>query len=288
MVPFHWKIVVVATHTMRLAMTWTLYCIWLVMLMLMLMGMMEQATGLILRNGGFTSFGFSFGSAIDQHSGPSLMIQGGNENCTSTFPVSPSQRQSRLREFWRRFGKLRTVIPNEGYFDSSSDEQLSSIQLLATGAVSRTISQGLIHPLTTLKTILQLRRNSGSDLLHITQNVRPAQLFQGLDAQILFSIPHGALYYYCIQRLRPLLSERRLYAFPKLNKEFLNDFVTSSAATVLCSVISTPQMVVTDRVAAGTYSSSWTALTTILRNDGIAGLYSGWWPALAQKIPSYG
>lgn len=47
-------------------------------------------------------------------------------------------------------------------------------------------------------------------------------------------------------------------------------------------------MVLTDRLMAGLYPSFPAALRTIARTEGLRGFYAGWWPALAQKIPSYG
>ncbi|KAJ1390565.1 mitochondrial carrier domain-containing protein, partial [Ochromonadaceae sp. CCMP2298] len=47
-------------------------------------------------------------------------------------------------------------------------------------------------------------------------------------------------------------------------------------------------MVLTDRLMAGVYPSFPVALETIYRGEGWRGFYAGWWPALAQKIPSYG
>jgi len=47
-------------------------------------------------------------------------------------------------------------------------------------------------------------------------------------------------------------------------------------------------MVITDRLMAGVYPSFPEALKSIMKADGPAGFYRGWWPALAQKIPSYG
>ena len=46
--------------------------------------------------------------------------------------------------------------------------------------------------------------------------------------------------------------------------------------------------VLTDRLMAGMYPSFPAAMRSIIRADGLAGFYTGWWPALAQKIPSYG
>ena len=56
----------------------------------------------------------------------------------------------------------------------------------------------------------------------------------------------------------------------------------------MCSVISTPQMVLSDRLMAGVYPSFKEALTQIWKTEGLIGFYAGWRPALAQKIPSYG
>ena len=51
-------------------------------------------------------------------------------------------------------------------------------------------------------------------------------------------------------------------------------------STVVCSIVSTPQMVLTDRLMAGIYPSFPDAVQTILRNEGLQGFYSGWWPVL--------
>ena len=47
-------------------------------------------------------------------------------------------------------------------------------------------------------------------------------------------------------------------------------------------------MVLTDRLMAGIYPSLPSAVSNIIANDVIRGFYRGWWPSLAQKIPSYG
>lgn len=70
--------------------------------------------------------------------------------------------------------------------------------------------------------------------------------------------------------------------------EFLSDFTSSAISTIICSIVSTPQMVITDRLMAGMYSSFPDSVASIFKSEGIFGFYRGWWPALAQKIPSYG
>lgn len=70
--------------------------------------------------------------------------------------------------------------------------------------------------------------------------------------------------------------------------DFIQDFAASTISTIFCSIVSTPQMVLTDRLMAGIYPSFPVAVKSIFRTEGLAGFYTGWWPALAQKIPSYG
>ena len=66
------------------------------------------------------------------------------------------------------------------------------------------------------------------------------------------------------------------------------DFCTSALATVICSVVATPQAVLTDRIMAGIYPNLFFGIREKLENDGIRGFYRGWLPAVGQKIPSYG
>jgi len=159
-------------------------------------------------------------------------------------------------------------------------EQLTYLQTMTAGALSRSMAQTLLHPAHTYKTILQLRQ---SEAQRATAKLTLERLFRGIDAQFLMSLPHGAFYFFVIDQVKLVVGK---HISPKF--EFLADFASSTVSTVICSVISTPQMVITDRLMAGVYPSFPEALKSIMKADGPAGFYRGWWPALAQKIPSYG
>jgi hypothetical protein len=66
--------------------------------------------------------------------------------------------------------------------------------------------------------------------------------------------------------------------------EAFTDFSASAVSTVACSVVSTPQMVLTDRLMAGVYSSFPEALTSIFKSEGLRGFYAGWWPGKERII----
>ena len=156
-------------------------------------------------------------------------------------------------------------------------DKLTFFQTLIAGATSRTIAQTIMHPANTYKTMLQLKGKG-----HLV-NITPERLLRGADAQFIMSLPHGAFYFFVIDAVKKHI----LHKLPE-EIEFLGDFACSTISTFVCSIVSTPQMVLTDRLMAGVYPSFKTALVEIHRKDGMYGFYRGWWPALAQKIPSYG
>lgn len=163
----------------------------------------------------------------------------------------------------------------------SVTDQLTYMQTMTAGALSRTMAQTLMHPANTYKTLLQLRGNGGKT--GILTKLTPERLLRGVDAQFIMSIPHGACYFFIIDQVKT-----RLNGMLSSKYSFLQDFAASTISTVICSIVSTPQMVLTDRLMAGIYPSFPVALKSILSAEGVAGFYTGWWPALAQKIPSYG
>lgn len=86
------------------------------------------------------------------------------------------------------------------------------------------------------------------------------------------SIPHGALNFVVTERTKSLLAAATSNS--SVPQRFMNptlDFLASSISTFACSVISTPQMVLTDRIMAGIYSNFFVAVASILRKEGIRG-----------------
>jgi len=148
---------------------------------------------------------------------------------------------------------------------------------MAAGAISRTLAQTIMHPANTVKTMLQLK-STGRKI-----NLSPERLLRGVDAQFLFSLPHGAFYFCVIDQVKA-----RLNTLLPRSWQYARDFAASAISTIVCSIVSTPQMVLTDRLMAGVYPSLQEAVGSILKAEGVKGFYAGWWPALAQKIPSYG
>lgn len=150
---------------------------------------------------------------------------------------------------------------------------------MVAGAVSRSVAQTALHPANVVKTLLQTKGSFGA-ILPLTW----ATLSRGAGAQFLLSLPNGALHFAVLENTKTRMAEM----FPVKSASFLLDFASCSAATALCSIMSTPQMVLTNRIMAGVYPNLVTGVRSVIKDKGVLGFYAGWWPGLVQKIPSYG
>lgn len=157
------------------------------------------------------------------------------------------------------------------------------------GAVSRSVAQTIMHPANTMKTILQSDR--GTSLNQLMKFDQFGMLTRGAGANFLLSLPHGAVNFAVLEFVRgrlgvvaetvPLRRKRLDSIGPAL------DFTSSALSTICCSVISTPQMMITDNIMAGNYPNLPNAITGLYSDGGIIGFYRGWLPGLVGKIPSY-
>lgn len=177
-----------------------------------------------------------------------------------------------------------------------ADRRLRFWEAMLCGAVSRSAAQTIMHPANTMKTILQSKRvvpgKAPLTVRSFTQWKYAQRLTRGAGAQLLLSLPHGAVNFAVLEFVRRqmnhVVSQSR-YA-DVINRNFGPgmDFLSSAISTVCCSVVSTPQMMICDNIMAGTYPNLVTATRELMKEKGIAGFYTGWWPGIAGKIPSYG
>ena len=159
------------------------------------------------------------------------------------------------------------------------------------GAISRSVAQTLMHPANTMKTILQ--QNNAPSLTSMLTPQNLPTLMRGAGANFVLSVPHGAVNFAVLEMVRKelarvvkassYLSEREQKIGPAL------DFMSSAISTICCSVVSTPQMMITDNIMAGNYPNLPEAVKGLAaQGKGLSGFYArGWWPGLVGKIPSY-
>jgi hypothetical protein len=113
----------------------------------------------------------------------------------------------------------------------------------------------------------------------------------GAGANFLLSVPQGAVNFAVLEGVRTWL-DNLVESSPALSARadrlgFGLDFVSSAISTIACSVVSTPQMMITDNIMAGNYANMPAAIRGLAQDRGLMGFYAGWWPGLVGKIPSY-
>lgn len=196
----------------------------------------------------------------------------------------PGDRNSDEKESTsKRRGSLRTAKESRGGAAAAAAQvSLSFKQAMFAGAVSRSIAQTCMQPANVVKTLLQ-GRGTSKQLSKMSFSL----LTRGAGAQFIMSLPHGAFNYATLE----VILECTAKIFPDEWRERAGpglDFLSSSVATLVCSVVSTPQMVITDRIMAGMYPNLVSGVREIAKTSGLGGFYTGWSANVAQKIPSYG
>jgi hypothetical protein len=200
--------------------------------------------------------------------------------------------------------KMPTKDQNKNILSVSSPRSLLFWENMICGAISRSMAQVMMHPMNTMKTIMQADRGTITFKdLAASSNWRT--LTRGAGAQFILSVPHGALNFAVLELVLGKMTllvqrqtsaregnEKRRGRAPKGIQESRTlgpglDFISSCISTITCSVVSTPQMMITDNIMAGSYSNLPDAVRGLMSDHGVKGFYKGWWPGLAGKIPSY-
>eukprot|EP01038_Epipyxis_sp_PR26KG_P012968 gene12968-17389_t len=179
----------------------------------------------------------------------------------------------------------KKIISYFSQVDEKNKVVLNYYGLMLAGAVARSVSATAVHPLNVMKTMLQTKDGK-------MPAMKWSVLSRGAGSQFIMSVPHGAVNFAVTETTKKELARlsiklKWMQVIPQKILNPLLDFLSSAISTFICSVISTPQMVLTDRIMAGVYSNFFTAVYAIAVNEGIGGFYLGWLPALVQKIPSY-
>jgi len=190
---------------------------------------------------------------------------------------------------------------------SSYNRPLLFWENMISGAISRSFAQTMMHPANTMKTILQSRNSNryaqdlglaaGSEV-RIGELLKPRNLkmlTRGAGAQFLLSVPHGACNFAVLEYTRALMGKwfggggKGAKGNNGKKRTGLGlDFLSSGIATFACSIVSTPQMMITDNIMSGTYPNLPSAVRGLYSEGGINGFYTGWLPGITGKIPSYG
>ena len=218
----------------------------------------------------------------------SRIVAHAHARTTAFSPTSPASKKPATTA---RSTTPPSQIQRRAFQTKTALRPLSFWENMFCGAISRSLAQTIMHPANCLKTLLQ-NANSQS-MVDLIQPRQLHRLTRGAGANFLLSVPSGAVNFAVLELVRrklgslvdvdgddPKNSSRKALLGPSL------DFLSSCVSTIVCSTVSTPQMVITDNIMAGNYPNLPGAIQGI-STYGVAGFYRGWWPGLVGKIPSY-
>ena len=153
---------------------------------------------------------------------------------------------------------------------SSWKDKMLFRERLVAGAGARGVAQTVLHPIDVARTRLQAKG--------VTMTFTPKTFVKGVVPQFVLAFPAGALQF-------------ASYEFCKAKVAAVG--VTGGLAVVICgasgalaaSVIRVPQEVLKQRVQADIYPNAAVGLKTILREKGVAGLYTGYFATISRDVP---
>ncbi|XVF34377.1 hypothetical protein REPUB_Repub18cG0054200 [Reevesia pubescens] len=165
---------------------------------------------------------------------------------------------------------------------------------LIAGACAGVSSTLCTYPLELVKTRLTIEKNMYDGILDaflkILQKEGPAELYRGLAPSIIGVIPYAATNYYAYDTLRKVY--RKVFKEEKIGN--IETLLIGSLAGAISSTATFPLEVARKHMQVGAvngrqvYKNVLHALSSILEQEGIHGLYKGLGPSCMKLVPAAG
>lgn len=153
------------------------------------------------------------------------------------------------------------------------------------GALAGTVVSVSLHPVDTVKTIIQANSSGQSSFYHILRRTLVERgvlgLYGGLASKIACSAPISAIYTLTYEIVKGAL-------LPILAKDYhsIAHCAAGGCSSIATSFVFTPSECIKQQMQVGSqYQNCWNALVGCLQRGGIASLYAGWCAVLCRNIP---
>ncbi|KAK2910241.1 mitochondrial glutathione transporter SLC25A40 [Channa argus] len=169
---------------------------------------------------------------------------------------------------------------------------------LLAGSIARVGSATVISPLELIRTKLQYQKQSYRELTDCirsaVQNEGWLSLWRGLGPTLLRDMPFSALYWYNYERGKSWLCVQSNTKEPTFTITFVSGAVSGSIASIVTlpfDVVKTRRQVELGELQARNLSrqvssSTFNVMRRIVAQDGIVGLFAGFFPRLIKVAPA--
>lgn len=176
---------------------------------------------------------------------------------------------------------------------------------LVAGATASAAAVSALHPMDTLKTVIQKAAPAGaatsssatsavaaaagqpkslnivSALAATLRSGGVPALYNGLSASLAGQVPAGAIKFAAYETLTQAIAK----ALPGVSESPLFECGCAALAFVTASVVLVPTEVLKQRLQAGVYTSLPKAITSVLRDEGARAFYTGYTATLLRDVP---
>ncbi|MCL7044360.1 hypothetical protein MKW94_002183 [Papaver nudicaule] len=153
------------------------------------------------------------------------------------------------------------------------------------GALAGTFVSLCLHPLDTIKTVIQAHSTVQKPISGIVGSIIADRgvsgLYRGIASNVASSAPISAVYTFTYESVKASL-------LPLLPQEYrsIAHCTAGGCASIATSFIFTPSERIKQQMQVSSqYQNSWTALVSILKHGGLPSLYAGWGAVLCRNIP---
>ncbi|KAF8379512.1 hypothetical protein HHK36_028950 [Tetracentron sinense] len=173
------------------------------------------------------------------------------------------------------------------------------------GALAGTFVSLWLHPVDTIKTVIQSRHADQKSICHIGRSIISDRgirgLYRGIASNIASSAPISAVYTFTYESVKgallPLLPKQLASAMPAFSLEVslippvqeyhsIAHCMAGGCASIATSFIFTPSERIKQQMQVGShYQNCWNALVKIFERGGLPSLYAGWGAVLCRNVP---
>ncbi|KAM0864686.1 hypothetical protein ACQ4PT_043756 [Festuca glaucescens] len=226
---------------------------------------------------------------LEQHN-PSTCehIQLQDSTCTlaGVAVVPPNADQYAYGEYMSQEHPVDKCSPGfESSFHHRFHGAITANKHAVAGAVAGTVVSISLHPVDTVKTIIQANSSGQSSFYHILRRILIDRgvlgLYGGLASKIACSAPISAIYTLTYELIKGAL-------LPTLPKDYhsVAHCAAGGCSSIATSFVFTPSECIKQQMQVGSqYQNCWKALVGCLHRGGIASLYAGWGAVLCRNIP---
>lgn len=153
------------------------------------------------------------------------------------------------------------------------------------GAVAAAAAVTAMHPLDTVKTVVQAAGSNTTSAVSAIANVvrtggLPA-LYKGLPISLSGQVPSSAIKFAAFE----IFTQFAKKAMPKHAANAVVDFTCAAMAFLCCSVAVVPSELMKQRMQAGLYPNVWTGAKTIMTTEGPRAFFTGYAATLVRDVP---